>query len=149
MGWTPDLDNLNPFVGIDQTCYELYHVSYDFLTDYGDKYLETQPGLAESWTKSEDGLTWTFKIRQGVKWSDGQPLTAADVAFSYNYQKKLELTAFLSRARRHQEGHGARRHDRGHHVRAAQGRHPLDVGAASCPSTSGASSRPTTRRPST
>ena len=96
VGWTTDPDNLNPFVGIEQSSYELYHVSYDFLTDYGDKYLETQPGLAESWTKSDDGLTWTFKIRQGVMWSDGQPLTAHDVAFSYTYQKKLELTAFLS-----------------------------------------------------
>ena len=75
VGWTTDPDNLNPFVGIEQSSYELYHISYDFLTDYGDRYLETQPGLAESWTKSEDGLTWTFKIRQGVKWSDGQPLT--------------------------------------------------------------------------
>ena len=96
VGWTTDPDNLNPFVGIEQSSYELFHVSYDFLTNYGDKYLETQPGLAESWTKSEDGLTWTFKIRQGVMWSDGQPLTARDIAFSYTYQKKLELTAFLS-----------------------------------------------------
>ncbi len=70
--------------------------SYDFLTDYSDQYLSTAPGLAESWTKSPDGLTWTFKIRQGVKWSDGVPLTAQDVAFSYMYQKKLDLTAFLS-----------------------------------------------------
>ena len=96
VGWTTDPDNLNPFVGIEQSSYELYHVAYDFLTNYGDKYLETQPGLAESWTTSDDGLTWTFKIRQGVMWSDGQPLTAKDVAFSFNYQKDLELTAFLS-----------------------------------------------------
>jgi peptide/nickel transport system substrate-binding protein len=96
VGWTTDPDNLNPFVGIEQSSYELYHVAYDFLTNYGDEYLETQPGLAESWTTSEDGLTWTFKIRQGVLWSDGEPLTAEDVAFSFNYQKDLELTAFLS-----------------------------------------------------
>ena len=76
--------------------YELWHISYDFLTDYGDKYLETQPGLAESWTKSEDGLTWTFKIRSGVKWSDGEPLTAGDIAFTYTWEKDLELGAFLS-----------------------------------------------------
>jgi len=96
VGWTTDPDNLNPFVGIEQSSYELYHVSYDFLTNYGDEYLETQPGLAESWTTSEDGLTWTFKIREGVKWSDGEPLTAADVAFTYDFQKEYELTAFLS-----------------------------------------------------
>jgi len=96
VGWTTEPDNLNPFVGYEQSSYELYHVAYDFLTDYNDQYLSTAPGLAESWTKSADGLTWTFKIRQGVKWSDGVPLTAKDIAFSYMYQKKLDLTAFLS-----------------------------------------------------
>ncbi len=42
------------------------------------------PGLASSWTHSADGLTWTFKIRSGVTWSDGQPLTADDVAYTFN-----------------------------------------------------------------
>ncbi len=65
VGWTTDPDSLNPFVGIEQSSYELCHVSYDFLTDYGDKHLETQPGLAESWNKSEDGLTWTLQDRSG------------------------------------------------------------------------------------
>jgi peptide/nickel transport system substrate-binding protein len=96
VGWSPDPDNLNPFVGVQQSSYELWHVSYDFLTNYGDQYLETQPGLAESWTSSADGLTWTFKIRSGVKWSDGVPLTAKDIAFTYNWESKLQLQAFLS-----------------------------------------------------
>ncbi len=55
VGWSPDPDSLNPFVGVQQSSYELWHISYDFLTDYGDKYLETRPGLAESWTKSPTG----------------------------------------------------------------------------------------------
>ena len=42
------------------------------------------PGLAESWEVSDDELTWTYKIRQGVKWSDGQPLTAKDAAYTFN-----------------------------------------------------------------
>ena len=96
VGWTTDPDNLNPFVGIQQSSYELFHVSYDFLTNYGDKYLETQPGLAESWTKSADGLTWTFKIRSAVKWSDGVPLTAKDIVFTYNWEKDLQLTEDLA-----------------------------------------------------
>src|SRR3972149_6097373 len=37
---------------------------------------------AESWTVSQDGRTWTFTLREGIKWSDGQPLTTDDVAFS-------------------------------------------------------------------
>lgn len=96
VGWSPDPDSLNPFVGVQQSSYELWHVSYDFLTNYGDQYLQTEPGLAESWTSSPDGLTWTFKIRSGVKWSDGVPLTARDIAFTYNWEIKLELQAFLS-----------------------------------------------------
>ena len=39
---------------------------------------ELIPAGAESWTTSEDGLTWTFKIRQGMKWSNGDPVTAKD-----------------------------------------------------------------------
>lgn len=40
------------------------------------------PGLAESWTKSDDGLTYTFTLRDGLKFSDGSPVTPDDVKFS-------------------------------------------------------------------
>ncbi len=42
------------------------------------------PDLATSWDVSPDGNTWTFHIRPNVKWSDGVPLTARDIAFTYN-----------------------------------------------------------------
>ena len=41
------------------------------------------PGAAQSWTTSEDGLIWTFRLREGARWSDGAPVTAADFAFSF------------------------------------------------------------------
>jgi oligopeptide transport system substrate-binding protein len=41
------------------------------------------PGMAESWTISADGTVYTFKLRQGLKWSDGTPLTAQDFVYSY------------------------------------------------------------------
>ncbi len=42
-----------------------------------------QPGQAESWETSEDGLTWTFHLRDGLKWSDGTDLTANDFVYSW------------------------------------------------------------------
>ncbi len=42
------------------------------------------PGLAESWTVAPDQKTWTFKLRHGLLWSDGQPLTADDVVFTWD-----------------------------------------------------------------
>lgn len=45
--------------------------------------------LAEAWSVSEDGKEVTFKLRKGVKWSDGQPFTAADVKFTIEQVAKL------------------------------------------------------------
>ena len=49
-----------------------------------DESLEMQPALAESWEVSEDQLTWTFALRQGVTWHDGTPFSSADVVYTYN-----------------------------------------------------------------
>jgi peptide/nickel transport system substrate-binding protein len=45
---------------------------------------EATPALAESWSVAPDSRTWTFKLRQGVRWSDGYPFTADDVVFTWN-----------------------------------------------------------------
>ena len=42
-----------------------------------------RPVLAEQWSISEDGLTYVFNLRKGVKWHDGKPFTAADVVFTF------------------------------------------------------------------
>ncbi|MDQ6783910.1 MAG: ABC transporter substrate-binding protein [Actinomycetota bacterium] len=57
---------------------------YDTLlwTDQTGKFL---PWLASSYTTSPDGLTWTFQLRNNVTWSDGQPFTADDVVFTFEY----------------------------------------------------------------
>ena len=48
-----------------------------------DENNQVQPGQAESWEVSEDGLTWTFHLREGLKWSDGTDLDAADFVYTY------------------------------------------------------------------
>lgn len=48
-----------------------------------DKDGKLAPGQAESWDTSEDGLTWTFHLRDGLKWSDGSDLTAKDFVYSW------------------------------------------------------------------
>ncbi len=57
---------------------------------------EIVPGAALSWSTSEDGLRWTFKLREGLKWSDGQPLTAAD--FVYSFRRLLDPATAASLA---------------------------------------------------
>jgi len=48
-----------------------------------DAHARPIPGCAESWTISDDGLVWTFKLRRGLTWSDGAPLTANDFVYSW------------------------------------------------------------------
>ncbi len=45
---------------------------------------QVEPGLADWWTNSPDGKTWTFHLRKNLRWSDGEPLTADDVVFTCN-----------------------------------------------------------------
>jgi peptide/nickel transport system substrate-binding protein len=84
VGIVNDVDSLNPFIGILAESYEVYQLMYDYLVGSSAKDFSPVPGLAESWEVSEDELTWTFKIREGVKWSDGRPVTARDAAYSFN-----------------------------------------------------------------
>jgi peptide/nickel transport system substrate-binding protein len=85
VGWPTDLDSLNPLLGMTGPTFVLAHLNYDYLVGYDPRDFSPRPEIATSWEVSPDGKVWTFKIRQGVKWSDGQPLTAADVAFTYNF----------------------------------------------------------------
>ena len=83
-GWTEDVDNLNPFIGYTLTAYHIFWENYDRLVRYDPDTMEPVPGIAESWEVSDDAKTWTFHIRDGVKFQDGEPLTAQDVAFTFN-----------------------------------------------------------------
>jgi peptide/nickel transport system substrate-binding protein len=84
VGNTQDIDSANPFTGVTSAAYEIYQDEYPILTRYSAKDFSVVPGLAESWQESADHLTWTYKIRAGLKWSDGVPLTAKDAAYTFN-----------------------------------------------------------------
>ena len=96
VGWYENLDSLNPFIGQQNVAYDIYRLNYDFLVNYDADTLAPIPGLATHWSHSSDGKTWTFKIRQGVRWQDGQPLTASDVAFTFNYIIRNQMTAYTN-----------------------------------------------------
>jgi peptide/nickel transport system substrate-binding protein len=67
--------NTSTFIGTVSTKIHEGLLDYDFD-------LKPRPALAESWTVSPDGKTYTFKLRHGVTWHDGKPFTSADVKFS-------------------------------------------------------------------
>jgi peptide/nickel transport system substrate-binding protein len=77
-------DSFNPFLGFEVESYEVWALEYDYMVGYKMADMSPKPALATSWKTSDHGLTWTFNIRTGVKWSDGKPLTAADIAYTYN-----------------------------------------------------------------
>jgi peptide/nickel transport system substrate-binding protein len=81
---TEDIDSLNPFQAQSAAAKQIERLMYDYLTAYDAKDEHPIGGLADRWSYSPDRLTWTYHIRTGEKWSDGQPVTAHDVAFTYN-----------------------------------------------------------------
>ena len=74
------IDTLNPFRATSGDSYAMFQNIYPFLIQYNDTYDDFVGDFATSWETSPDGKTWTFTVRSGAKWSDGQPLTAEDVA---------------------------------------------------------------------
>ena len=77
------VDTLNPFLSYFNGSLDLFGAIYPTLTTIGEDG-EPGPYLAKSWTLSSDNLTWTFTIQSGLKWSDGVPITAADIAWTFN-----------------------------------------------------------------
>jgi peptide/nickel transport system substrate-binding protein len=71
-----EVDSFNPFLGIEAESFEMWSLMYDSLTGYSMTDMQPEPSLASEWETSDDGLTWTFTIRDDVTWSDGEPLTA-------------------------------------------------------------------------
>ena len=85
VGQVNDAITFNPMFAIETPEYNTMDMAYDTFLTWSREDFSAAPGLAESWEQSEDGLTWTFKVKEGVTWSDGTPFTAHDVAATYNW----------------------------------------------------------------
>ncbi len=77
-----DVATLDPAIGYDWQNWSMIKSLFDSLMDYVPGTTTLRPGLAESYTLSEDGLTYTFKLRAGVKFHNGREMTAEDVKYS-------------------------------------------------------------------
>ncbi len=76
------VESLDPQQATDGTSFEVMANYTDGLTQM-DADGQAVPAIAESWETSEDGLTWTFHLREDAKWSNGDPVTAADFVFAW------------------------------------------------------------------
>ena len=74
---------LNPITATDAYESEINKYIYEALLERNKDTLDLQPLLAESWSISPDRLTYTFRLKKGVRWSDGVEFTSDDVVYSY------------------------------------------------------------------
>ncbi|MBU9765665.1 ABC transporter substrate-binding protein [Mycobacterium sp. TNTM28] len=84
-------DQLDPHRTSAYFSFEVLENVFDTLVEPDDD-LQMRPALARSWQVSPDQLTWTFQLRDGVRWHDGSPLTADDVVYSYRRIIDAQLT---------------------------------------------------------
>ena len=94
VGVTGDLNSANPFRQIDTTESFLTTLMYDGILRLGQEDYATEPELLESWETSEDGLTWTFVLRDDITWSDGEPITADDFVWTAEFIMDNDISSW-------------------------------------------------------
>lgn len=92
-----DIISMDPGEAFELSTAEVTTNTYDLLIRLDlDDTSKVKADLAESWTVSDDGLTYTFKLKPGMKFASGNPITAADVAYSFERAVKLNKSpAFI------------------------------------------------------
>lgn len=95
IGGLGDVLSWNPYLAEDQTTIEILGLVYPSLAveqaDYREHPPSFAPGLATGWERSDDGLELRFSLDPRARWSDGVPVTAEDVVFSFRTQRSPEL----------------------------------------------------------
>ncbi len=79
-----DPKTFNPITANETSSRDVYDMMFVGLTEKNQATQEVHPALAAEWSVAEDKKTWTIRLRKGLKWSDGQPITADDVVFTFN-----------------------------------------------------------------
>jgi peptide/nickel transport system substrate-binding protein len=90
IAYTSGIDTLNPFATIDVIPAKIAQLIYPYLVNVTAPGAPLVPDFSRSWSVSPDGLQITFKTRTNGAWSDGKPITAADVAFTINTIVRLQ-----------------------------------------------------------
>ncbi|MGW4028715.1 ABC transporter substrate-binding protein [Streptomyces sp. NPDC004838] len=85
IGHSQPIDSVNPYGQLNAVSNTVSLLGYDLLLNYrtSDGRPDLENSLTESYKTSADGLTWSFKLRSGITWSDGKPFTSADVKWTY------------------------------------------------------------------
>ena len=81
--------SFDPMQTDDSTVNRITALAYDALVQYKQGVTEIIPWLAKEWEISDDGLTYTFKLREDVKFHDGSDLTASDVKFTFDRLQEI------------------------------------------------------------
>ena len=91
-----DIVSLDPAEAYEFSGLDVVNNTYDSLVEQDPVTLKLIPGLAESWTVSDDGVTYSFKMKKGLTFSSGNPVRAEDAAYSLKRAIKLNKTpAFI------------------------------------------------------
>jgi len=98
IGWMGEIDNLNPFIGWTNNVYEIFANEYLLMAgrDWDHPAFDPTTGIAKSYEVSDDGLVWTFTMNEGITWHDGEPCTAEDAVFTYNFIIENKIDAYIN-----------------------------------------------------
>ena len=83
LGQTVNPKTFNDIMATETSSSDITNRMFGYLVDYNNATQQFEPALAKSWEMSPDHITWTFHLRQGAAFSDGHPITAEDVLFSF------------------------------------------------------------------
>jgi peptide/nickel transport system substrate-binding protein len=94
VGVPNDLTTANPLSLRSGSDWNVATIQYDMMLQFGNEDLSPQPGLAEGCEPNNDMTEWTCTFQEGVLWSDGEPFTARDVAFTYELIINQEISTY-------------------------------------------------------